>query len=142
MRTTVALPDDLLSKARKEALETGRSLAVLVEEALREKLARRPGRAGSTGSSPPCRVSEPASPVRLLLPAPRATGPFPEPLSGPSKGDRLGARPSFSCIRAYRMCIMMSGRRKTGDRRGGPCPNARLARALFARTRSLERELR
>lgn len=53
MRTTVALPDDLLSKARKEALETGRSLAVLVEEALREKLARRPGRAGPTPSSLP-----------------------------------------------------------------------------------------
>jgi hypothetical protein len=46
MRTTVTLPDDLLSRARKEALENGQSLATLVEEALREKLGRKPVKTG------------------------------------------------------------------------------------------------
>ena len=53
MRTTVTLPDDLLSKARKEALENGQSLAALVEEALRERLGRKPVKAGGARQALP-----------------------------------------------------------------------------------------
>jgi predicted transcriptional regulator len=41
MRTTINLDDDLLQEAKKLAAATGRSLTDLVEEALRERLARR-----------------------------------------------------------------------------------------------------
>ena len=41
MRTTVYLPDDLLAEAKKFATATGRSLTALMEDALREVLARR-----------------------------------------------------------------------------------------------------
>lgn len=41
MRTTVNLPDPLLSEARRLASETGRTLTSVIEDALRESLARR-----------------------------------------------------------------------------------------------------
>lgn len=40
MRTTIRLPDDLLKEAKKRAAERGTTLTQLVEEALRESLAR------------------------------------------------------------------------------------------------------
>lgn len=44
MRTTIHLPDPLLEKARRRALETGRTLTAVIEDALRKSLAE--GRAG------------------------------------------------------------------------------------------------
>lgn len=41
MRTTVRLDDDLLREAKRAAAESGRTLTALIEEALRERLARR-----------------------------------------------------------------------------------------------------
>ena len=41
MRTTINLPDDLLARLKKQALESGSTLTDLIEHALREKLARR-----------------------------------------------------------------------------------------------------
>ena len=41
MRTTVDLPEDLLREARSAAAVSGRTLTSIVEEALRERLARR-----------------------------------------------------------------------------------------------------
>lgn len=41
MRTTVRLDDKLLADAKKHAAETGRTLTALLEDALRESLARR-----------------------------------------------------------------------------------------------------
>lgn len=41
MRTTVRLPDDLLDEAKRHALETGRTLTSLIEDGLRQVLARR-----------------------------------------------------------------------------------------------------
>jgi hypothetical protein len=46
MRTTVRLDERLLADAKKRAAETGRTLTALLEDALRENLARRPSRAG------------------------------------------------------------------------------------------------
>lgn len=40
MRTTVRLPDDLLTEAKKRAAERGTTLTRLFEDALREALAR------------------------------------------------------------------------------------------------------
>ena len=40
MRTTIRLPEDLLAEAKKLAAERGTTLTRLVEEALRESLAR------------------------------------------------------------------------------------------------------
>jgi len=40
MRTTVRLPDDLLNAARRRAVETGRTLTDVIEDALRAALAR------------------------------------------------------------------------------------------------------
>jgi hypothetical protein len=45
MRTTIRLEDRLLAEAKQVALETGTTLAAVIEDALRERLARR--RAGS-----------------------------------------------------------------------------------------------
>ena len=42
MRTTIRLPDDLLREAKRRAAETHRSLTAVIEDALREALARRP----------------------------------------------------------------------------------------------------
>jgi len=41
MRTTVRLDDELLAQAKQLALETGRTLTAVIEDALREVLARR-----------------------------------------------------------------------------------------------------
>ena len=41
MRTTIRLDDALLAEAKKVAAETGRTLAAVIEDALREVLARR-----------------------------------------------------------------------------------------------------
>ncbi len=40
MRTTIRLDDHLLADAKRVAAETGRTLAEVIEEALREALAR------------------------------------------------------------------------------------------------------
>lgn len=48
MRTTIQLDDHLHEMARRYALNSGRTFASLVEEALREKLAIRTKRVGST----------------------------------------------------------------------------------------------
>ena len=42
MRTTLTIDDDLLRRAKREAASTGRTLGQLVEDALRDSLARRP----------------------------------------------------------------------------------------------------
>jgi hypothetical protein len=44
MRTTIRLDDDLLRKTRALAAETGRTLTAVIEDALREALARRRAR--------------------------------------------------------------------------------------------------
>lgn len=59
MRTTIRLDDDLLRAAKLVALETGRTLTAVIEDALRQAIARRS-------------LGEPASPVRL--PVARAGG--------------------------------------------------------------------
>lgn len=41
MRTTVRLDDHLLAEAKKRAAETGKTLTYVLEQALRESLARR-----------------------------------------------------------------------------------------------------
>jgi hypothetical protein len=41
MRTTIDLPDPLLSQARRLAAETGRTLTAVIEDAVRESLAHR-----------------------------------------------------------------------------------------------------
>lgn len=41
MRTTIHLPDDLLAQAKRAALESGTTLTAVIEESLRERLARR-----------------------------------------------------------------------------------------------------
>lgn len=50
MRTTLRLPDDLLKEAKKRAAERGTTLTQVVEEALRESLAR--AREGEDRSGP------------------------------------------------------------------------------------------
>jgi hypothetical protein len=52
MRTTIHLPDDLLAQAKRAALESGTTLTAVIEDALRERLARREER-----SSQPVRVT-------------------------------------------------------------------------------------
>ena len=42
MRTTVRLDDQLLAQAKQRAAATGRTLASVIEDALRESLSRRP----------------------------------------------------------------------------------------------------
>lgn len=41
MRTTIRLPDDLLEAAKRHAVDTGRTLTKVIEDALRAALARR-----------------------------------------------------------------------------------------------------
>ena len=41
MRTTVDLPNDLLARAKKAAAESNRTLSAVIQDALREALARR-----------------------------------------------------------------------------------------------------
>jgi hypothetical protein len=50
VRTTIRLDDALLSEVKAEAARTGRTLRQVVEDALRETLARREGRPGRRGS--------------------------------------------------------------------------------------------
>lgn len=40
MRTTVQLPDDLMKAAKRHAVDTGRTLTAVIEDALRAELAR------------------------------------------------------------------------------------------------------
>ena len=44
MRTTIKIDDQLLSEAKARAAASGRTLNAVVEDALREALARRPAR--------------------------------------------------------------------------------------------------
>lgn len=46
MRTTVRLDERLLAEAKKAALDSGRTLTAVLEDALRESLARRQNSAG------------------------------------------------------------------------------------------------
>lgn len=46
MRTTVRLDERLLAEAKKAALDSGRTLTAVLEDALRESLARRQSSAG------------------------------------------------------------------------------------------------
>jgi hypothetical protein len=52
MRTTIRLPEDLLAEAKHLAARTGRTLTAVIEDALREVLARAEGRV----QSPPFRL--------------------------------------------------------------------------------------
>lgn len=47
MRTTIRIDDALLAEAKAEAVRTGRTLAAVIEDALREALARRRGEGGA-----------------------------------------------------------------------------------------------
>lgn len=62
MRTTIRLDDELLAEAKAAAARTGRTLTQVIEDALRETLARRP-EAGK-----PRRVQLPTSGSGGLLP--------------------------------------------------------------------------
>lgn len=53
MRTTIRIDDQLLSNVKKLAAETGRSLTSVIEDALREMMARRP----SARARPPVRLT-------------------------------------------------------------------------------------
>ena len=53
MRTTIRLDDDLLTAAKKLALESGRTLTSVIEDALRESLARRRGAHGGVPAKLP-----------------------------------------------------------------------------------------
>ena len=44
MRTTIRLPDDLLEEAKIYAARSGKTLTAVIEDALRESLARKQGR--------------------------------------------------------------------------------------------------
>ena len=55
MRTTIKLDDALLAEAKSIAVETNRTLGEVIEEALRERLARR--RAVSRGQDTPLPTS-------------------------------------------------------------------------------------
>jgi Arc/MetJ family transcription regulator len=47
MRTTVKIDDTLLARAKQEAAASNRTLAAVIEDALREVLERRPGRSAA-----------------------------------------------------------------------------------------------
>ena len=53
MRTTIRLDDDLLRQAKQVAAATGRSLAEVVEDSLRQALARRRSQASESNVRPP-----------------------------------------------------------------------------------------
>ena len=53
MRTTIRLDDALLAAARQRAIETGRTLTAVIEDALRRALAR------GSSDGPPARVELP-----------------------------------------------------------------------------------
>ena len=48
MRTTIRLDEHLLAQAKRRAIDTGRTLTAVLEEALRESLQRRADRPGRT----------------------------------------------------------------------------------------------
>lgn len=52
MRTTVRLDDELLASAKRRAARRGVSLTSVIEDALREALARRPARASEAARLP------------------------------------------------------------------------------------------
>lgn len=52
MRTTVNLSDELLARAKQAALDSGKTLTAIIEEALRERLARSKG-----GDAPAVRIT-------------------------------------------------------------------------------------
>lgn len=47
MRTTIRLPDSLIQEAKAHALRTGKTLTAVIEDALRESLARQHQRRAS-----------------------------------------------------------------------------------------------
>jgi len=53
MRTTIYLPDDLIKEAKKLAAESHRTLTAVIEDALRETMARR----GRRGRPKPVRLT-------------------------------------------------------------------------------------
>jgi hypothetical protein len=61
MRTTVTIDDDLYRRAKSTAAATGRSVGELIEDALRDALAPRPG----------------GNQARVTLPTVRGGGPMP-----------------------------------------------------------------
>ncbi len=53
MRTTIKIDDQLLAEAKARAAASGRTLGAVVEDALREVLARRPSRGHDRGAELP-----------------------------------------------------------------------------------------
>jgi hypothetical protein len=47
MRTTIHLPDDLLARAKRAAIDSNRTVTAVIEEALRAALSRRRGAPGA-----------------------------------------------------------------------------------------------
>ncbi|MDE0830861.1 MAG: ribbon-helix-helix domain-containing protein [Vicinamibacterales bacterium] len=47
MRTTIHLPDDLLARAKRAAIDSNRTLTAVIEESLRAALSRKRGRAAA-----------------------------------------------------------------------------------------------
>ncbi len=76
MRTTIRLDDRLLAEAKRHAAETGRTLTGLIEDALREVLARRHQRrakepvklttVGGTGTQPGVDLDDGAALLDLM----------------------------------------------------------------------------
>jgi hypothetical protein len=76
MRTTVTIDDDLLKRAKREALERGQTLGEVIEDALRDRLSGRPMpqepfrfrlvTSGGTGPSPAIDLSDNAA-VRDIM---------------------------------------------------------------------------
>ncbi|HEY7691634.1 MAG TPA: YlcI/YnfO family protein [Gaiellaceae bacterium] len=52
MRTTIRLDDELMRAAKQRAVETGRTLTAVIEDALRQALAQREGSAGRSPRLP------------------------------------------------------------------------------------------
>ena len=52
MRTTIRLDDELLAAAKRRAVDTGRTLTAVIEDALRKALADRKGSAGGAVELP------------------------------------------------------------------------------------------
>ena len=61
MRTTIRLPDDLLDAAKQRALDTGRTLTRVIEDALRAELAVALPAYGSGGLRPGVDLDDSAS---------------------------------------------------------------------------------
>ena len=65
MRTTISLDDQLLKRAKKAAADRGVSFAQLVEEAVRDALAKKPAAARAWSLPPPTGGDGPAPGVDL-----------------------------------------------------------------------------